>query len=212
MSPAAAVAGLAVGCALLLAAGGGSPSRRLHVIRAQVRHRPQAGPGARPGAGPAAGSAAGSAAGPAADLPVDLVLELVAGLLDAGAPARQAVVLVERALADQALADRALVDQALVDQAPAEHARAEHAQADERSSRRVDGVAEVVALSESSGLPAAALLRARADDLRRARAAAHGRAVRRLGVQLVLPMGLCLLPAFVLLGVVPVVVDLLGTV
>ena len=79
-----------------------------------------------------------------------------------------------------------------------------------RSARLPAGLAEVVDLSERTGLPAAALLRARADDLRRARDAAHGRAVRRLAVLLVLPMGLCLLPAFVLLGVVPVLLDLLS--
>jgi tight adherence protein B len=36
--------------------------------------------------------------------------------------------------------------------------------------------------------------------------------VARLPVLLVLPVGLCLLPAAILLGVVPVVLDLLGDV
>ena len=49
-----------------------------------------------------------------------------------------------------------------------------------RSGQLPAGLAEVVDLSERTGLPPAALLRARADDLRRARDAAHGRAVRRL--------------------------------
>jgi hypothetical protein len=81
-----------------------------------------------------------------------------------------------------------------------------------RSAMAVEAVpaalVEVVAISEATGLPPVALLRARADDLRRNRDAAHGRAVRRLAVLLVLPMGLFLLPAFVLLGVVPLVLDL----
>ena len=81
-----------------------------------------------------------------------------------------------------------------------------------RSALAVDEIpaalVEVVAISDATGLPPVALLRARADDLRRNRDAAHGRAVRRLAVLLVLPMGLCLLPAFVLLGVVPLVLEL----
>ena len=54
-------------------------------------------------------------------------------------------------------------------------------------------------------------LRAAAEDQRRERASAQAVAVRRLAVLLVLPTGLCLLPAFLLLGVVPLVIDLLTT-
>lgn len=54
------------------------------------------------------------------------------------------------------------------------------------------------------------LLRAEADRLR-ARARARSRAAAgRLAVQLVLPLGACSLPAFVLLGLVPVVVSLVA--
>lgn len=61
----------------------------------------------------------------------------------------------------------------------------------------------------STGAPSAALLHAHAAQLRRR----HNREIERraaaLGVQLVLPLGLCSLPAFICLGVVPVVLGLL---
>lgn len=70
---------------------------------------------------------------------------------------------------------------------------------------------EVLDLSRRAGVPAAALLRAAAEDLRDDAAAAGLAAAERLGVRLVLPLGTCVLPAFVLLGVVPVVVGVLSS-
>jgi hypothetical protein len=51
-----------------------------------------------------------------------------------------------------------------------------------------------------------------ADDLRADRSVAAEAAARRAGVLIVLPLGLCFLPAFLLAGLVPVVVALLGDV
>jgi hypothetical protein len=51
-----------------------------------------------------------------------------------------------------------------------------------------------------------------AADLRAARAASADGTARRVGVLAVLPLGLCFLPAFLLTGVVPVVVAVLGEV
>jgi pilus assembly protein TadC len=51
-----------------------------------------------------------------------------------------------------------------------------------------------------------------AADLRAARRADAEAAAQRLGVLVVLPLGLCFLPAFLLTGVVPVVVAVLGDV
>ncbi|PYY36045.1 hypothetical protein DEJ16_11130 [Curtobacterium sp. MCJR17_055] len=74
-----------------------------------------------------------------------------------------------------------------------------------------DRLAETLALAGRAGVPAAGLLRACALD-RRADAAAEGLArAERLGVRLVLPLGVCILPAFVLVGVVPVVVGILSS-
>ena len=65
------------------------------------------------------------------------------------------------------------------------------------------------------GPPPEPALRAASDQLRRDRAERSATAAGRLGVRLVLPLGLCYLPAFVLVGLVPVLVSygvgLLGT-
>jgi pilus assembly protein TadC len=70
----------------------------------------------------------------------------------------------------------------------------------------------VACLADSWGAGAAPgpRLRAAADEVNRARRRAAREAAGRLGVRLVLPLGLCLLPAFVLLGLVPVVLSLAG--
>ncbi|MDM7888744.1 type II secretion system F family protein [Curtobacterium sp. RHCJP20] len=82
------------------------------------------------------------------------------------------------------------------------------ATADDAARIRLD---EVLALSRRAGVPAAALLRAAAEDLRDDAAAAGLAAAERLAVRLVLPLGVCVLPAFVLVGVVPVVAGVLSS-
>lgn len=70
---------------------------------------------------------------------------------------------------------------------------------------------ETLELADAVGIPAASLLRGAADDLRRDDAARCLVAAERLGVHLVLPLGVCLLPAFVLVGIVPVVAGLFSS-
>lgn len=68
--------------------------------------------------------------------------------------------------------------------------------------------ARALARAADGGAPVAQAVSRLAADAR-ADAAAHGEeAARRVGVLAVAPLGLCFLPAFVLLGVVPVVVGL----
>jgi tight adherence protein B len=62
--------------------------------------------------------------------------------------------------------------------------------------------------AERTGASASVVLTAAAGDARSARQRRALVAARRLGVQLVLPLGLTTLPAFVLWGVVPVVLGL----
>lgn len=72
----------------------------------------------------------------------------------------------------------------------------------------VDGV---LALSRRAGIPAAELLRSEAQQARlEARSAGQKRAAR-LSVSLMLPLGLCVLPAFLLLGVVPLMIAVLAS-
>ncbi|RPF23162.1 type II secretion system F family protein [Myceligenerans xiligouense] len=64
------------------------------------------------------------------------------------------------------------------------------------------------------GAAPGAALRAAGQEIRRERSAAARTAAARLGVRLVLPLGCCYLPAFVLVGLIPVLfalgIDLLG--
>lgn len=69
-----------------------------------------------------------------------------------------------------------------------------------------------LARAADSGAPVADVLARLSDDARSESRAAGAEAARRAGVLAVAPLGLCFLPAFVLLGVVPVVVGLAGPV
>jgi len=83
--------------------------------------------------------------------------------------------------------------------------------------RSLDGdvlepVGRAFARAEASGAAVVPLIRDAAEDLRRADRAQRREAVGRVGVRTTLPMGLCLLPAFVLVGVAPTVLAVLGSV
>lgn len=69
----------------------------------------------------------------------------------------------------------------------------------------------LVDLSERAGVPAGGLLRSTADELRRDARARAAEASERLGVRLMLPLGVCVLPSFLLVGVVPLIVALLAS-
>jgi len=73
-------------------------------------------------------------------------------------------------------------------------------------------IAAAAVRSSASGAALAGALTRLADDLRADRAAAMEAAARRAGVLIVLPLGFCFLPAFILAGLVPVIVALLGDV
>jgi len=65
-----------------------------------------------------------------------------------------------------------------------------------------------LALAGVAGVPPGALIRRAASDIRRREAARLEEAAGRLGVRIVIPLGLCFLPAFALLTVVPAVAAL----
>jgi len=72
-------------------------------------------------------------------------------------------------------------------------------------------VERVLALAVRAGVPAGELLRSEAALLRReARSAAQQRSAE-LGVTLMLPLGCCVLPSFLLLGVAPVLIALVSS-
>jgi tight adherence protein B len=69
----------------------------------------------------------------------------------------------------------------------------------------------VLTLAERSGAPVGALLRREAVRVRRDAVAEAHRRTEALGVWLMMPLGLCVLPAFVLLSVVPLLLGALPT-
>jgi Flp pilus assembly protein TadB len=73
-------------------------------------------------------------------------------------------------------------------------------------------MASTAVRSSISGAAFAGALTRLAGDLRADRAIAAEAAARRAGVLIMLPLGLCFLPAFMLAGLVPVVVAVLGDV
>ncbi|RFA15180.1 hypothetical protein B7R21_03875 [Subtercola boreus] len=64
-------------------------------------------------------------------------------------------------------------------------------------------VGQVIELSRRAGVPAAELLRSEARHQRREALARSQKVSARLSVRLMIPLGLCVLPAFMLLGVAP---------
>ncbi|MEV7801500.1 type II secretion system F family protein [Microbispora sp. NPDC088329] len=71
-------------------------------------------------------------------------------------------------------------------------------------------LARTMIRAAQSGAPVAEVLTRLADDARRTAQAAASAAARRVGVHAVAPLGLCFLPAFVFLGIIPMVAGLAG--
>ena len=141
----------------------------------------------------------------AADLP--LGADLLAAALRAGAPVDRAAEAVAEALGGP-LGER-LRRTARALRLGAGPAEAWAHLAEVRGAERL--VAAAIRSSASGGALAGALGRL-ADDLRADRAVAVEAAAQRAGVLIVLPLGLCFLPAFLLAGLVPVLIAVLGDV
>jgi tight adherence protein B len=89
--------------------------------------------------------------------------------------------------------------------------RAEAAARAAVGSRDADEIDAVLALSQGAGVPATELLRASAAHARhRARVEGRLRAAR-LSSHLLVPLGVCTLPAFLLLGVAPMLLSVMST-
>ncbi|MEU8250154.1 type II secretion system F family protein [Nonomuraea sp. NPDC048916] len=73
-------------------------------------------------------------------------------------------------------------------------------------------LARAMSRAAQSGAPVADVLTRLADDAREAANAASVAAARSVGVKAVAPLGLCFLPAFVLLGIIPVIAGLAATI
>lgn len=140
-----------------------------------------------------------------ADLP--FTAELLAAALRAGAAPDAAAASVAEAVGGPMGQRLARVGRALRLGATAEEAWSYLGDVDGR--RRLVHAAD---RAQHSGAAFAGSLQRLAEDLRADRLTAAEAAARRAGVLIVLPLGLCFLPAFVLAGLVPVIVAVLGDV
>jgi hypothetical protein len=181
----------AVACLLGLPPGPGRPVRRLARLVHRARRR-------LPGPllpGPVL---------PGPVLPGPVLLDLVAAVLRAGAPVSTALRVVGEAAAEHG--DPGACEE-MLRQADRHDLGL---QVERPAAPWAAALAEALGLAREAGVAAAPLLQAAAAQERRRQAGAARVAAARLGVRVVLPTGLCLLPAFVLLAVVPLVLALLG--
>jgi Flp pilus assembly protein TadB len=140
-----------------------------------------------------------------AELP--LAADLLAAALRAGAPVDRAVTAVAVALGGPLGERLGLVGRTLLLGGDPEEAWAHLGP--------VTGAERLTVAAVRSSASGAALAGAQtrlADDLRADRATGAEAAARRAGVLIVLPLGLCFLHAFILAGLVPVIVAVLGDV
>ncbi len=134
-----------------------------------------------------------------------LVADLLAATLAAGAPMRAALGATAAAIGDPSHGALRPVLTAL--DLGAEPAVAWQSAADVEALRPV---AAAVVRSAQSGAPLSTVLARMAQDMRRDRHAAVEVAARSAGVRAVAPLAACFLPAFLLVGVIPVVASLAG--
>jgi Flp pilus assembly protein TadB len=133
-------------------------------------------------------------------------LDLLAACLAAGAPPERALASVGDAFGGELGQAFVAVARLATLGAPVETAWAQCL-----ADTRLSPVARAVIRAHYSGAALGDVLTRLADDRRRALRSAAEAAAQRAGVRAVLPLGLCFLPAFILVGVVPVVAGFAGT-
>lgn len=138
-----------------------------------------------------------------------LMLDLLAAMLESGRPLSAALEILEEATDPVAAAELMRLRSALAMGASWSAAW------DLAESGRVHGTGGIAPLrpaltfAATTGAPAAGILYAHASQHRRRRSRDAEQRAAVLGVQLVLPLGLCSLPAFAALTVVPLLLSLL---
>ncbi|MEI8081210.1 MAG: type II secretion system F family protein, partial [Actinomycetes bacterium] len=134
-----------------------------------------------------------------------MVADLLAACLVSGASTGTSVMAVAQALGEPV--ESVLVNCVAQIQLGADPARVWGALAEETE---LAPIARSILRSADSGAPLADLLLRTGDDLRSARRARLEAMARSAGIKAVGPLGVCFLPAFMLLGVVPLVASLIG--
>jgi pilus assembly protein TadC len=134
-----------------------------------------------------------------------MMLELVASMLNAGAGIGRALELIAKCASPPIRESLQPVVAALAIGADWETAwRTPNKHADE-----VVRLKDALAFAALTGAPSASILYAQAARERREQFRAAEKRAAALGVKLVVPLGLCSLPAFICLGIVPVLIAML---
>ncbi|MDP9982492.1 hypothetical protein J2W14_001880 [Pseudarthrobacter oxydans] len=194
-------AGLAVLAVLAAAAVAACSDRGMarRRLRCQVLPAPDAGKGSehsRERAGEAGGPGLGDAA---------MLLELVGAMLEAGAGLGRALTLVAELAAPEIRGPLRPVVAALAVGADWDTAWGSSG----AGTPELLAVRDALGFAALTGAPSSAILYAQAARLRRERFRTAEKQAAALGVRLVVPLGLCSLPAFICLGVLPVLLALL---
>ncbi|WP_142060669.1 type II secretion system F family protein [Pseudarthrobacter sp. B4EP4b] len=195
--PALAILALLAAAACLLFLGRGRPRKRLAALSLAQN----------PGSADDPGTAGGrfrSRDGPDGLQDTAMMLELVAAMLDAGSGIGRSLDLVSASASSQYRQSLRPVVSALAIGADWETAW-------RSSAVRLPAILELrdaLGFAALTGAPSSAILYAQAARLRRERFRAAEKRAASLGVKLVVPLGLCSLPAFICLGVVPVLLAL----
>lgn len=134
-----------------------------------------------------------------ADLPG--ALDLVVAALVAGRPPITALALAAEATADPLGAELAVIAARLA--VAADPDSVWHGVADDPG---LAPVGRAFRRATASGMPVSEIVRGVSDELRRERGARLRERGQRVGVRTAAPLGLCFLPAFFLIGIVPAVV------
>ncbi|MDQ0767737.1 pilus assembly protein TadC [Pseudarthrobacter defluvii] len=193
-------AGWGAGLALFLLLAAGAWLTCAAHGRSRQRLRRLSPPG--PGGTPATMGPRGDQSGGLND--TAMMLELVAAMLDAGAGIGRSLELVAASAAPDYRDSLRPVVSALAIGADWETAWRSSAV----RSIEILELRDALGFAALTGAPSAAILYAQAARLRRERFRAAEKRAASLGVKLVVPLGLCSLPAFICLGVVPVLLAL----
>jgi pilus assembly protein TadC len=133
-----------------------------------------------------------------------MMLELVAAMLDAGSGIGRSLELVAAAASPDYQRSLRPVVAALAIGADWETSW----RGSEDHSAEILALRDALAFAALTGAPSAAILYAQAARMRRERFRSAEKRAASLSVKLVIPLGLCSLPAFICLGVVPVLLAL----
>lgn len=138
---------------------------------------------------------------------VAAIFDLMAAALDAGLPPGQALAAVASAM-PSGLRTQAQRAAAMLQLSAEPRTVWELLAADEM----LGPLGHALARADQSGAPVAEAVRVLADEARRSDRSERLERARRVGVRTAAPLGVCFLPAFLLVAVVPTIIGLIGDV